>query len=336
MNPRPWGVGAALALCILLLSGTFLILVIGLVSTMRQDRVAATASSTPTMPSPGAAAALEVEPAPGAGYAQVIVDYNTALGNALRAMNHLVASPLIDPGEWATQINTGQIMLLYAQAELEQATPPADLLQVHTSMLAIAERCADVIDRAARSLNANDLAALQQIAEPLRTCHTGFSQANAVAQQLDPSLAVPVVSAPQPVAVQRSMPVVLPPPTPGPALVIVSPAPTPIPPAPAATQPPAATQIPAPTIVIIPQAPTPIPPAPTATQPIPTPVNTQQVLGATIPAPVCDPSYPTLCLPSAPDLNCGDIVERDFPVLPPDPHGFDGNQDEVGCESDER
>ena len=52
------------------------------------------------------------------------------------------------------------------------------------------------------------------------------------------------------------------------------------------------------------------------------------------PAGDCDPSYPTLCIPiGSPDLDCGDITERRFPVLPPDPHRFDGNDDGVGCES---
>ena len=49
----------------------------------------------------------------------------------------------------------------------------------------------------------------------------------------------------------------------------------------------------------------------------------------------CDPSYPTVCIPPAPpDLDCGDIPYRRFQVLPPDPHNFDGNDnDGVGCES---
>lgn len=49
----------------------------------------------------------------------------------------------------------------------------------------------------------------------------------------------------------------------------------------------------------------------------------------------CDPSYPDFCIPSAPpDLDCGDITERRFRVLPPDPHGFDGRDDDgLGCES---
>lgn len=47
----------------------------------------------------------------------------------------------------------------------------------------------------------------------------------------------------------------------------------------------------------------------------------------------CDPSYPTLCiLPHSPDLDCGDIPDKNFEVLPPDPHGFDGNNDGIGCE----
>ena len=48
----------------------------------------------------------------------------------------------------------------------------------------------------------------------------------------------------------------------------------------------------------------------------------------------CDPSYPTVCIPPPPpDLNCEDIPFRFFTVNPPDPHGFDGNDnDGVGCE----
>ncbi len=48
----------------------------------------------------------------------------------------------------------------------------------------------------------------------------------------------------------------------------------------------------------------------------------------------CDPSYPDVCIPpSPPDLDCGDITHRRFRVLPPDPHRFDGrDNDGIGCE----
>jgi micrococcal nuclease len=47
----------------------------------------------------------------------------------------------------------------------------------------------------------------------------------------------------------------------------------------------------------------------------------------------CDPSYPDVCIPPPPpDLDCADVVFRSFVVKPPDPHGFDGNHDGVGCE----
>lgn len=47
----------------------------------------------------------------------------------------------------------------------------------------------------------------------------------------------------------------------------------------------------------------------------------------------CDPSYPDFCLaPPPPDLDCKDVSYRNFRVLPPDPHGFDGDLDGVGCE----
>jgi micrococcal nuclease len=48
----------------------------------------------------------------------------------------------------------------------------------------------------------------------------------------------------------------------------------------------------------------------------------------------CHPSYPTVCIPPPPpDLDCGDIPHRNFPVVGADPHRFDGNHDGRGCES---
>lgn len=49
----------------------------------------------------------------------------------------------------------------------------------------------------------------------------------------------------------------------------------------------------------------------------------------------CDPSYPSVCIPPPElvgDLDCKDIPFRRFPVLPPDPHRFDGDRDGIGCE----
>jgi hypothetical protein len=70
--------------------------------------------------------------------------------------------------------------------------------------------------------------------------------------------------------------------------------------------------------------------------------NTQDTTTSTpTPVPVgdkqedCDrDSYPDVCIPPyPPDLNCGDISYKDIRVLPPDPHGLDGNdKDGVGCE----
>jgi hypothetical protein len=48
----------------------------------------------------------------------------------------------------------------------------------------------------------------------------------------------------------------------------------------------------------------------------------------------CDPAYPTVCIPPPPpDLDCGDIPYTNFTVLAPDPHGFDGDNDGIGCET---
>ena len=51
---------------------------------------------------------------------------------------------------------------------------------------------------------------------------------------------------------------------------------------------------------------------------------------------VCDSSYPDLCIPPPPpDLDCGDdSVPENFQVLPPDPHGFDSDNNGIGCDSE--
>ena len=48
----------------------------------------------------------------------------------------------------------------------------------------------------------------------------------------------------------------------------------------------------------------------------------------------CDDSYPDERIESPPpDLNCDDIPEKNFKVKGFDPHGFDGDNDGIGCES---
>jgi hypothetical protein len=48
----------------------------------------------------------------------------------------------------------------------------------------------------------------------------------------------------------------------------------------------------------------------------------------------CDPHYPDACIPPyPPDLDCGEIPERRFSVPGADPHGFDRDNDGIGCES---
>lgn len=47
----------------------------------------------------------------------------------------------------------------------------------------------------------------------------------------------------------------------------------------------------------------------------------------------CAAAYPDVCVPPGPpDLDCGDVPHRDFPVEGADPHRFDGDGDGVGCE----
>jgi len=45
-----------------------------------------------------------------------------------------------------------------------------------------------------------------------------------------------------------------------------------------------------------------------------------------------DGNVNTSC-PVPPDLNCGDIRYTDFKVVGSDPHGFDEDNDGIGCES---
>ena len=48
----------------------------------------------------------------------------------------------------------------------------------------------------------------------------------------------------------------------------------------------------------------------------------------------CDDSYVGVCIPPyPPDLDCGEIPFRDFAVRGSDPHGFDRENDGIGCES---
>ena len=73
--------------------------------------------------------------------------------------------------------------------------------------------------------------------------------------------------------------------------------------------------------------------------PPPTPAPTPLTLVPQAPAGNCEPSYPDVCIPiGSADIDCGEIAARRFTVLfsvaNPDPHGFDGDRDGIGCESD--
>lgn len=48
----------------------------------------------------------------------------------------------------------------------------------------------------------------------------------------------------------------------------------------------------------------------------------------------CDPSYTGACKPPyPPDLDCTEISDQGFAVVGSDPHGFDADNDGIGCES---
>jgi micrococcal nuclease len=70
-------------------------------------------------------------------------------------------------------------------------------------------------------------------------------------------------------------------------------------------------------------------PQPLAPEPAPAPA-----VAPAEPAGNCDSSYPDFCIPPPPpDLDCDQVSGGNFTVLPPDPHGFDGDADGYGCES---
>ena len=49
--------------------------------------------------------------------------------------------------------------------------------------------------------------------------------------------------------------------------------------------------------------------------------------------PGCDPNYAGACIPVyPPDVNCGDIPDRNFQVVGTDVHHFDVDKDGIACE----
>ena len=80
-----------------------------------------------------------------------------------------------------------------------------------------------------------------------------------------------------------------------------------------------------------------VPPAlvdPAPVERAPEPGPEQVIISDPVEAFDCDPSYPDICIPpGSADLDCGQIGARRFTVYPPDPHGFDGDYDGIGCES---
>lgn len=62
-------------------------------------------------------------------------------------------------------------------------------------------------------------------------------------------------------------------------------------------------------------------------------INPELVEYRELPTPKCDPSYPTICIKSpSPKLNCEEVPFKNFKVTGSDPHGFDGDNDGIGCE----
>ena len=56
--------------------------------------------------------------------------------------------------------------------------------------------------------------------------------------------------------------------------------------------------------------------------------------GARVRAQQCEPSYPGICVPPGPDVDCAEIDDRNFSVPGDDPFGFDRDGNGIGCEDD--
>lgn len=56
--------------------------------------------------------------------------------------------------------------------------------------------------------------------------------------------------------------------------------------------------------------------------------------GPRVRAQQCEPSYPGICVPPGPDLDCAEIDDRNFSVPGDDPFGFDRDGNGIGCEDD--
>jgi micrococcal nuclease len=73
---------------------------------------------------------------------------------------------------------------------------------------------------------------------------------------------------------------------------------------------------------------------PTIVLPTQVPVQALPVAPPAQPTTAPQPTTGNCSPPSPPDLDCGEITFRRFHVLAPDPHGFDGNDnDGIGCET---
>jgi micrococcal nuclease len=77
--------------------------------------------------------------------------------------------------------------------------------------------------------------------------------------------------------------------------------------------------------------------APLAAQPEAKPQPEPEQVAKPTPAPAqragCDPSYPGVCIPAGPDLDCPQVAFDDFDVVGDDPHRFDADRDGIGCDS---
>lgn len=62
-------------------------------------------------------------------------------------------------------------------------------------------------------------------------------------------------------------------------------------------------------------------------------IVTSKIITPISTVPSCDSSYPDFCIsPNSSDLDCGEIPYKSFRVIGSDKHGFDRDNDGIGCE----
>lgn len=226
-------------------------------------------------------------------YTQQAVGYTRLIDDSLSEIEQLLFLPQWGEAAWHSRVHTYVMLIQNANVGLVKLAAPPPLTDAHYRLLVTVDACVQASRSASLGIELVDAGLLYQAALQMQACNAGLSSAQGEIDGL--VVRASTIQPPEPVIFES------------PAIVI-PPTATPYIPPPIIIEP---------TAIIIPATSTPyVAPAPPA------------------PAPAaCDPSYPDVCIPPGPpDLNCEDIVFRNFRVIGADPHGFDGERDGLGCE----